>query len=77
MDEIKPDNVVYKATFIPPLICCNKFCIIVKSKFSINVTEFNIKMKPITVPTKPNFNKKSETNHPVSSIFVNLYSKNG
>ena len=48
---------------------------IVKSKFSINVTEFSIKINPITVPTNPSFNKKSEINQPVSNIFVNLYSK--
>ena len=64
MLEIKPVNVVYKATAIPELIADNanfnsSGLVLLSSEIGCN-----IKIKPITVPNKPNFKDMSAAIHP-------------
>ena len=57
---INPVKVVYRATAIPELIedkAIFKFSGLVLFKSAIG---FNIRIKPIIVPNKPNFNATSE-----------------
>ena len=68
IDPTKPDNVVYKATFMPPLILNKRLFIFDKFISSIVDSELSINMNPITVPTIPNFNKRSEIKKPSSTI---------
>ncbi len=68
IDPIKPDNVVYKATFMPPLMLNKRLFIFDKLISSIVDSELSINMNPITVPTIPSFNKRSEIKKPSSTI---------
>ena len=62
---IKPTRVVYKAVDIPRDIFTNAFCTDVMLVTSNSVKAVpNIKMKPVTVPIRPNTKQDSAINQP-------------
>ena len=68
---INPTRVVYSAVDIPRDIFTNAFCtdVILVTSNSVKAVP-NIKMKPVTVPIKPNTKQDSAINQPGEKSFI-------